>query len=130
MGLPIVLVKCTVGIDDTSLPPNQNNNSIYSHISPGVGAVIECEFKAVCNMEHFETLALVGCCAPCVGSCAPMFRCSLSVPSSSVKQSVNNYQHTLCNRPEERRSQLNRSGSLISPVEHFVFRITEGPVLF
>jgi hypothetical protein len=47
VGLPIVLVKCSARID-TSLPPNQNNNNnnVYLQISPGVGAVIECQFKA------------------------------------------------------------------------------------
>ena len=45
VGFPIALVKCTAGIDDTSLPPNQNNKNVYFQISPGVGAVIECQYN-------------------------------------------------------------------------------------
>jgi hypothetical protein len=61
VGLPIVLVKCTAGIDDTSLPPNLNNDdNIYFQISPGVGAVIECEFKAVLYYETFWDIGTRG----------------------------------------------------------------------
>jgi len=64
-----------------------------------------------------EICAFVYCYAACSGNSVPTFRDSLSAPYSGVKiledgtnsfpeTSVRNYHYTLCNNPEEGRSQL------------------------
>jgi hypothetical protein len=79
-----------------------------------------------------QDLALVGCYAAYIGRCLPSFQDSVSIPSSSVKQSMevkpigcaevsgNRYQHMLCNNPEEQRPHLNHGRSLTS---HTFFRL-------
>jgi hypothetical protein len=59
-----------------------------------------------------EICALLRYYAALNGSSAPTFRDNLSVPSSRVKKSVQNYHSTLRNTPAERRYRLHRGGIL------------------